>query len=98
MKLKKIIYFLNLIKPADDAQYYTFKKAEHELVLLKKLEDEKIFYNDTLYEKDFFYYHKLDDFIQKIYTLRNEFIQNNFTWYFITIIWIKFKIFNNRKF
>jgi len=82
MKLTKIIYFLNLIKPADDAQYYTFKKAEHELVLLKKLEDEKIFYNDTLYEKDFFYYHKLDDFIQKIYTLRNEFIQNNFTWYF----------------
>src|SRR3990167_2905768 len=71
MKLKKIFYFLNLIKPADDAQYYTFKKAEHELVLLKKLEDEKIFYNDTLYEKDFFYYHKLDEFIQK-----------NFTWYF----------------
>jgi hypothetical protein len=84
MTLPKNTYFLNLIKPANDTPYYTFKKAEHELVLLKKLEDEKIFYNNTLYEKDFFYYHKLDDFIQKIYTLRNEYIQTNFNWYFNT--------------
>lgn len=81
MKLTKIIFFLNLIKGTEKG-YYTFKKSEHELVLLKKCEDDKIFYNNKLYEKDFFYYHKLDDFIQKIYTLRNEFIENNFHYFF----------------
>lgn len=57
---------------------YTFKKADHEVVLLKKLEDDKIFYNNTIYEKDFLYYHKLDAFIQQIYDLRNEYINENF--------------------
>ena len=32
---------------------YTFKKADHEVVLLKKLEDDTIFYNNTIYEKNF---------------------------------------------
>ena len=64
----------NFIKLHNDTKYYTFKKVEHELVLLKKLEDDKIFYNYTIYEKDFFYYHKLEGFIEQIYELRNDFI------------------------
>jgi len=57
---------------------YTFKKADHEVVLLKKLEDDTIFYNNTIYEKNFLYYHKLDAFIQQIYDLRNEYIHEKF--------------------
>ncbi len=81
MKLTKINYFFKFSKKYEP-KYYTFKKEEHEVVLLKKLEDDKIFYNNTIYEKDFFYYHKLEVFVQKIYDLRDEFIEENFYNYF----------------
>jgi hypothetical protein len=84
MKLTKINYFFNTIENKEN-KYYNFNKNEHELVLLKKLDDNKIFYNNTIYEKDFFYYHKLEAFIQKIYDLRTEFIQREFMAY-LTIV------------
>jgi hypothetical protein len=80
MKLTKINYFFKPIEKEEEV-YYTFDKNEHELVLLKKLDDDKIFYNNRIYEKDFFYYHKLEAFVQKIYDLRNTFIQTNFFTY-----------------
>jgi len=63
-------------------KYYTFKQSEHELVLLKKLEDNKIFYNNSIYDTNFFYYYKLEGFIEKIYKLRNEYIQENWINYY----------------
>lgn len=41
---------------------YHFDRARYELILLKKLEDNKIFYNGIIYEPDFLHYHKLDAF------------------------------------
>ena len=67
-----------LINLKNDPRYYTFRKAEHETVLLKRLEDNKIFYNNAIYDKDFFYYHKLEGFMEQIYQLRDEYIQDNF--------------------
>jgi len=57
---------------------YHFDRARYELILLKKLEDNKIFYNGIIYEPDFLHYHKLDAFVQKIYTLRDEYILKHF--------------------
>jgi hypothetical protein len=76
MKSTKINYLFKLSRKYEP-KYYTFKRVDHELVLLKKLEDDKIFYNNTIYEKDFLYYHKLEAFIQKIYDLRDEFIESS---------------------
>lgn len=81
MKLTQINFFFKLLEK-DTTKYYTFKKSEHELILLKKLEDDKIFYNNTIYEKNFLYYHKLEAFVQKIYDLRDHFIEINFNFYF----------------
>jgi hypothetical protein len=80
----KVTFINNFFKSTTD-KYYTFKKSEHELILLKQFEDGKIFYNNKLYDKDFFYYHKLDNFVQKIYQLRNEFIKDGFSFYFSSL-------------
>ena len=66
-----------IINIKNDPRYYTFKKVEHEKVLLKRLEDNKIFYNDKIYDQDFFYYHKLEGFMEQIYELRDDYIQEN---------------------
>lgn len=63
-------------------QYYTFKRSEHEFILLKKLDDNKIIYNNTIYDKDFFHYHKLELFISKIYELRNDYINKSILLYY----------------
>jgi|JI61114C2RNA_FD_contig_61_1996299_length_2823_multi_6_in_0_out_0_1 hypothetical protein len=57
---------------------YHFDKSRYELILLKQLEDNKIFYNGTIYESDFLYYHKLETFVKKIYALRDEYILRHF--------------------
>lgn len=57
---------------------YKFDRARYELILLKQLEDNKIFYNGIIYESNFLHYHKLDAFVQKIYALRDEYILRNF--------------------
>lgn len=72
MRITKINYFFNFRKK--NIEKYTFNKEEHEIILLKKLDDNKIFYNNIIYEENFLYYHKLEHFINKIYRLRDEFI------------------------
>jgi len=57
---------------------YHFDRTRYELILLKQLEDNKIFYNGIIYESNFLHYHKLDAFVQKIYALRDEYILRNF--------------------
>ena len=67
----------------NDTKYYTFKKIEHEVLLLKKLDDNKIFYNNTIYDRNFFYYHKLEGFMEQIYELRDEYIIENLDMIFL---------------
>ena len=69
MKITIIKYFFKFTKVK--TSYYTFKQEEHELVLLKKLDDNKIIYNSQIYDKDFFEYYKLEAFVQKIYDIRD---------------------------
>lgn len=73
MNLTRIIYFFK--KKRKIVETYTFKRVEHELIILKKLEDDKIFYNGTIYEKDFFHYHKLAHSLQFIFDFRDDFIR-----------------------
>lgn len=70
--LTDIYNFLNSYNKED---FLIFKKSEHELVLLKRLENNKIFYNSQIYDNDFFYYNKLESFINIIYDLRNRYIE-----------------------
>jgi hypothetical protein len=74
-----------IFKIKNNTKYYTFKKAEHEMVLLKKLEDNKIFYNNKIYDQDFFYYHKLDGFMEQIYEVRDEYINEHLNAMFFKI-------------
>ena len=57
MKITVIKYFFKFNK--SNTKYYTFKQEEHEIVLLKKLDDNKISYNSQIYENDFFEYFEL---------------------------------------
>jgi len=63
--------------------YYTFKEEEHAIVLLKKLDDNKICYNSQVYDKNFFEYYKLEAFVQKIYDARDLELKNWFKQYYI---------------
>lgn len=62
-------------------KYYTFKKEQHELILLKKTDDNKIIYNGCRYEKEFFYYDKLEKLLIYINELRDKEIKTFFTTY-----------------
>jgi hypothetical protein len=86
MKLTIINYFFKFNKSNKpnifNKSYYTFKKEEHEIVLLKKLDDNKISYNSQTYEKDFFEYYKLEAFVQKVYDIRDFELKNWFKTYY----------------
>lgn len=80
MKITIIKYFFKFNKI--NTSYYTFKKEEHETVLLKKLDDNKISYNSQIYENDFFEYYKLESFVQKIYDIRDFELKSCFENYY----------------
>jgi len=80
MKITVIKYFFKFNK--SNTKYYTFKQEEHEIVLLKKLDDNKISYNSQIYENDFFEYYKLEAFVQKIYDIRDFELKNLFANYY----------------
>lgn len=73
MNLTKIIYFFK--RKRKSIETYTFKRSDHEFIILKKLEDNKIFYNGTIYEPEFFHYHKLAHSLQFIFDFRDDFIR-----------------------
>lgn len=75
MNVTKINYFFK----SNSVETYTFKRSEHEVILLKKLDDNKIFYNNITYEPEFFHYNELEHSIQFIYDFRDEFIRKEFT-------------------
>lgn len=61
---------------------YNFNKSDYEIIYLKKLEDNKIFYNNVIYPENFFYYHKLTELFQHINEQRDFYIKKNFEEYF----------------
>lgn len=65
-------------------KYYTFKRSEHEPVYIKKLEDNKIFYNNYIYDENFFYYDKLNALFEHINQYRDEWLKDKFNRYFLT--------------
>lgn len=79
MRETRITNFINFkrkykVKP----KTYHFDRSRYELILLKQLEDNKIFYNGIIYEQNFLYFHKLEAFVKKIYALRDEYILKHF--------------------
>ena len=55
---------------------YSFKESDYKdsYVFLKRLEDGRIFYNNQIYEKDFFDYERLEHSMKIFYNIRNEYI------------------------
>lgn len=67
-------------------KYYTFKKSEHEVIYIKKLEDNKIFYNNYIYDENFFFYHKLNALFDHLNQYREEWLKEKFNRYYLTFL------------
>ena len=72
-------------------EFYTFKLSDHERIFIKRLDDNKIFYNNFIYDKDFFFYEQLIKLIIHINKCRDDFIKESFKRY------IDYNIYSNAK-
>lgn len=58
--------------------FYTFIESDNERVILKRLEDNKIFYNGVIYDENFFDYDRLNRFVTFINYYRDHYINQEF--------------------
>lgn len=75
MRLTRINFFFNR---KNRRKLFTFRESEHELVLLKRLDDNKIFYNNNIYDENFLDYNRLELFIKFINKHREQYINESF--------------------
>lgn len=61
--------------------HYTFEEKEHEVILLQRLEDNRILFYGQIYESDFFHYEILEAKVNSLYDHRNNDIDFRFEQY-----------------
>lgn len=59
---------------------YSFKESDYKdlTIFLKRLEDDRIFFDNQIYDKDFFDYEKLEELIKIFYNIRDAYIKTSF--------------------
>jgi hypothetical protein len=94
MRLTVINFFFKKNKN----KLFTFRESEHEIVFLKKLDDNKIFYNNNIYDENFLDYNRLERFVKFINKYRELYINESFKKHIIrmadsnkTVYVLKFK-------
>lgn len=66
-------------------KYYTFVEKEHEVILLQRLEDNRILFFGQIYESDFFHYEILEAKVNSLYAHRDNDINFRFQQYIETV-------------
>lgn len=77
MKVTRIKFFL-FFSVGKISKFYTFKISDYNTIYFKKLQNNKIFYNNFIYDQDFFYHDKfnrLNDFVENC---RQQYIDDKF--------------------
>jgi hypothetical protein len=69
---------INFFFKKNKKNLFTFRESEHEIVFLKRLGDNKIFYNNNIYDENFLDYDRLERFVKFINKYREIYINESF--------------------